>query len=177
MIRVELDEYQRLIAEQYGIARAKAYTPQFNGITLKKNYDLEANGGNFEEFILKQIDAVGAESAVADYFGLTDFVPKNGTYKNRADVATNLEVKHTRLFFGNLIITVIDRDNDIAVLVTGSMPSYSIIGWKIVSECKQEQYKSERLAPNSYLVPHAKLKPMADLEMIGDTVYERVHTL
>ena len=154
-------------ATNTGRQRAAAYKPQFEGITHKKNYDLERHGGDWHEFERKQIDAVGAESALAAFMGLDDFTPLNGTFKDVADVGHNLEIKHTHRDNGNLIISSIDRDNDIAVLVTGSMPTFSIIGWRPVLECKQDKYRSEKISGDSYLIPRFELYPMHHLMMIG----------
>lgn len=171
MIKVTLDRAQVSTAINIGIERATKYLPQFEGITVKKNYDLERNGGDWQEFASKQVDAVGAESAIAEYVGLMDFIPLNGTFKDVADVGENLEVKHTRRLDGNLIITSIDRDDDIAVLVIGCMPTFSLIGWRPVNECKQDRYRSERLIGDSYLVPSSELYPMQHLTMIGERAY------
>lgn len=177
MIVISLDELMLTRAIECGMERAQKYRPQYEGITDKKNYNLERHGGSFEEFAEIQIDAVGAECAVAEALGFEDFKPLNGTYKDRADVGQNIEVKHTYLEQGNLIITYLDRDNDIAVLVTGRGADYQVIGWLWVKECKQEQYRSQQLQGDSYLIPRAQLKPMAHIEMIGDMAYERTYSL
>ena len=171
MIKVTLDIVQVNIAINTGIKRATTYKPQFEGVTVKKNYDLELNGGDWQHFAAKQIDAVGAESAVAEYMGLSDFVPLNGTFKDVADVGENLEIKHTAMQYGNLIISSIDRDDDIAVLVTGCIPTYSIIGWRPVNECKQDKYRSDRIRGDSYLIPRLDLYPLHHLTMIGERAY------
>ena len=174
MIKVELDEYQRLIAEQYGIARAKNFIPHFEGKT-NTNYAQRNYGGDFEEFINRQILGVAAEIVVADYFGLTNFTPLNNVYKTKADVGTNVEVKYTHLMTGNLLVRKNDRDNDYCVLVIGDMDTFYIVGWIQVKDAKTEDNAKHHL-PGCYLVPHAQLKPMASLELIGDTAYERVNT-
>ena len=171
MYKVVLDVVQANIAIDTGIARAKLYKPQFDGQTTKKNYDQERHGGSFAEFATKQIDAVGAETAAAEYLGITDYEPQNGTYKDRADIAANVEVKHTYRRNGNLIISSIDRDSDIAILVIGRMPVYVVIGWFEVQLAKQDKYRSELITGDSYLIPRADLHPMQHLAMIGEAVY------
>ena len=171
MFKVVLDVVQANVAIDTGIKRANTYKPQFDGITAKKNYDQERHGGTFAEFATKQIDAVGAEVAAAGYLGLTDYEPQNGTYKDKADIGENIEVKHTYRRNGNLIISNLDRDSDIAILVIGRMPVYVVMGWFPIKEAKKESYRSELIRGDSYLVPRADLRPMTHLNMIGDCVY------
>jgi len=168
---ITLDIAQVDTATDKGKQRAASYKPQFEGITHKKNYDLERHGGDWNEFELKHIDAVGAESAVAAFMGLKNFKPLNGSFKDVADVGLNLEVKHTRRDNGNLIISSIDRDDDLAILVTGRMPTFSIIGWRPVIECKQDKYRSDRIRGDSYLIPRFDLYPLDQLIMIGACAY------
>jgi hypothetical protein len=171
MFKVVLDVAQANTAIDTGIARAKLYKPQFDGVTAKKNYDQERHGGTFAEFATKQIDAVGAETAAAEYLGITDYKPQNGTYKDKADIADNVEVKHTYKRNGNLIIASIDRDGDVAILVIGRMPVYVVMGWYLVKDAKQEAYRSELIRGDSYLVPRADLKPMTQLTLIKGQTY------
>ena len=171
MFKVVLDVKQANTAIDTGITRAKLYKPQFDGVTAKKNYDQERHGGTFAEFATKQIDAVGAETAAAEYLGITDYEPQNGTYKDKADIADNVEVKHTYKRNGNLIISSIDRDGDIAILVIGRMPVYVVMGWYLVKDAKQESYRSELIRGDSYLVPRADLKPMTQLTLIKGQTY------
>ncbi len=173
MTKVVLDELMVTRSIELGIERANKYRPQYAGITDKKNYDLMLHGGSFTEFAEKQIDAIGAECAVAEYFGFEDFKPLNGAYKDKADVGENIEVKHSYLACGNLLISGIDRNTDIAVLVIGRCPSYELVGWLPVFECKANKYRSAKILGDSYLVPRADLKPMDNLEMIRGWVYER----
>ena len=177
MAKVILDELMVTRSIECGIERANKYKPQYAGITDKKNYDLVRHGGSFKEFAEKQIDAVGAECAVAEYFGFKDFKPLNGTYKDRADVGQNIEVKHTYLEQGNLIITYLDRDDDFAVLVTGRCPSYYIVGYTMVNKCKDDKYRSELIIGDSYLIPRDELHSIHYLEVKGDTAYERLYSL
>jgi hypothetical protein len=175
MITIVLDEYQRLIAEQYGAQRARNFLPHFNGQT-NTNYVQQINGGDFEAFVNRQVLYVAAEIAVAEYFGLTDYMPSNSAYKDEADVGANIEVKYTHRREGDLLIRHRDRDSDYGVLVIGDINAFIIVGWYPIKEAKTEAYGKHHL-PGCYLVPKAQLKPMDSLEMIGDTAYERVNTL
>ena len=177
MAQVILDELMVMRSIECGIERANKYKPQYAGITDKKNYDLMRHGGSFKEFAEKQIDAVGAECAVAEYFGFEDFRPLNGAYKDKADVGQNIEVKHTYLEQGNLIITYLDRDNDFAVLVTGRCPHYQLVGWIMVKDCKNDKYRSESIKGDSYLIRRDNLQPIGHIKIDKDVAYERVPTL
>lgn len=171
MYKVVLDVRQANVAIDTGIARAKRYKSQYDGLTAKKNYDQERNGGSFAEFATKQIDAVGAETAAAELLGVVDYEPSNETYKDKADIGKNVEVKHTYRRTGNLIVSSIDRDSDIAILVIGRMPVYVVMGWFPVQLAKQDKYRSELITGESYLIPRADLHPMQHLAMIGDAEY------
>lgn len=171
MFKVVLDVKQANVAIDTGIIRAKRYKSQYDGVSTKKNYDQERHGGTFAEFATKQIDAVGAETAAAEYLGITDYEPSNETYKDKADIADNVEVKHTYKRNGNLIISSIDRDGDIAILVIGRMPVYVVMGWYLVKDAKQDSYRSELIRGDSYLVPRADLKPMTQLTLIKGQTY------
>jgi len=176
-MKIILDELMVTRSIECGIKRANRYRPQFEGVTTKKNYDQDLHGGSFSEFAEKQIDAVGAECVVAEYLGFEDYQPLNETYKDKADVGQNIEVKHTYLEQGNLIITGIDRDADIAVLVTGRCPTYYLAGWFWVKEAKDEKYRSELLVGDSYLIPRKDLLPVEFIEMDRDIAYERAYPL
>jgi hypothetical protein len=73
---------------------------------------------------------------VARYLGIADFEPTLNTFKNSADVGSRIEVKHTSWRDGHLIVKPSDRDSDLAVLVVGESPNYTIIGWLPVSMAK-----------------------------------------
>lgn len=174
---ITLDELMITRSIECGNKRAHNYKPQFAGVTNKKNYDLMRHGGDFNEFAEKQIEAVAAECAVAEYLGLSDYQPFNGGFKDVADVGFNVEVKHSSRDDANLIVSAIDRDKDIAVLVTGRCPSFRLIGWLPVKECKNDKYRSSLLLGDSYLIPRGNLKLISDLVMSGDTAYEREYSL
>jgi hypothetical protein len=174
MIRVMLNTSQVLISGTVGIERAKSYKAQYEGKTQKINYNQHRKGEDFRIFAKRQIDGVGGECAVAAYLGFIDYVPENGTYKDKADVGDNIEVKHTYYDNGGLIINVADRNEDIAVLVQGRCPTYFIAGWMYVKDCKNDRYRDTRIGGDSYLVQWQELRPMATLAMIGSKAYELV---
>ena len=113
------------------------------------------------EGIARDADSIGAEIAVAHYFGIKDFEPTCGTFKNLADVASFIEVKHTKWVDGHLIIKESDRNTDIAVLVTGTSPAYFICGWIPVAVAKKDRFKHAK--SDSWWVSQINLQPIDTL--------------
>ena len=113
---------------------------------------------NLHDSIARDAEAIGAEMVVARYLGITDFEPTLNTYKNSADVGYRVEVKHTSWKDGHLIVKPTDRDIDLAVLVVGDSPNYTIIGWIPVDVAKSPRFKSDQ--SNSWWVSQINLRPM-----------------
>ena len=111
--------------------------------------------GNFHDLVAEGAESVGAEIAVAQYFGIKGFKPTVNTFKNQADVMDRLEVKWTKYDNGRLIIYPSDRHNDVAILVTGRSPVYQIVGWIPIALARDEQFKHE--TQETYWVPQGKL--------------------
>ena len=155
MNRVVLDYSQEIQAHHIGLARVA---------DLKGRPD---HPGRFNkaislhEFILENAEAVAAEIAVAQYFGLKDFKPTLNTFKNEADVGSRLEVKWTKYDNGSLIINKTDRDNDVAVLVTGRSPVYMIAGWIPIKMARQPQFYHR--GQGNYWISQRDLFPITDL--------------
>ena len=155
MNRVVLDYSQEIQAHHIGLARVA---------DLKGRPD---HPGRFNkaislhEFILENAEAVAAEIAVAQYFGLKDFKPTLNTFKNEADVGSRLEVKWTKYDNGSLIINKTDRDTDVAVLVTGRSPVYMIAGWIPIKMARQPQFFHR--GQGNYWISQRDLFPITDL--------------
>jgi hypothetical protein len=110
---------------------------------------------NFHEMIAECAESVGAEIAVAEYFGIKGFKPTISTFKNEADVMDRLEVKWTKYDGGHLIINATDRPGDVAMLVTGKSPVYQLVGWIPIHLARQELFRHE--SQDNYWVPQGKL--------------------
>jgi hypothetical protein len=121
---------------------------------------------NLAKSIARDAEAIGAEMVVARYLGVKDFEPGINTFKNKADVGSSVEVKHTSWKDGHLIVKPSDRDSDIAVLVVGESPNYLIIGWIPVAVAKSPRYKSDQ--SNSYWVSQINLQPIETLRGSND---------
>ena len=113
---------------------------------------------NLAKSIARDAEAIGAEMVVARYLGIADFEPTLNTFKNSADVGSRIEVKHTSWKDGHLIVKPSDRDSDLAVLVVGESPNYTIIGWIPVEVAKTPRFKSDQ--SNSWWVSQINLRPM-----------------
>jgi len=77
----------------------------------------------------------------------------------KADVGTNVQVRHTVLDNGRLIVRDDDNNEHFYVLVTGRAPKMKIRGWIKGADAKKETYVN---APNNrepaYFVPQEMLK-------------------
>jgi len=156
--RVVLDYSQEITAHQVGLARVTELKgrPDHPG-RFNKAISLH-------EFILENAEAVAAEMAVAQYFGLRNFMPTLNTFKNQSDVDiehARLEVKWTKYDNGSLIINKTDRDQDVAVLVTGRSPVYYLAGWIPIKMARVPRFH-HRLQDN-YWITQRDLFPITDL--------------
>ncbi len=158
MIRIDITNAEQVAITKAGLRRAIDYIPQWEGVTVKRNYQHDRERLNFPEFVMQQSQAFGAEYAVGKYFqNPIDLSADN--HKNHADVGTNIEVKWTKWKDGCLILTELDRKEDIAVLVTGSMPKYYVCGWIPVSVARRP---SHQRSDGSWWIGQADLHPMAN---------------
>jgi len=114
----------------------------------------------FHESIYRNAEAIGSEMAVAAYFGIPNFEPTVNTFKLKADFGTGVEVKWTKWEGGHLIIKSSDRDDDVAILVTGASPTYELRGWMSVKRAKASRYFTR---DGSWWVPQSDLLPLDDL--------------
>ena len=157
-MKIMLDQQEQVLITRAGLQRALNYLPQWLGQTEKRNYQHDREALNFPEFVLQQSQALAAEVAVSKYFKQPIDL-KNLHYKKTADVGHNIEVKWTKWKDGSLILTELDRKEDIAILVTGSMPTFYVCGWiPIVMAKRNKQQRSD----GSWWVSQHDLHPMAD---------------
>jgi hypothetical protein len=153
--RVVLDYAQECQAHAFGFARV---------IGMKGRADHKGRFNkelSLHEFIGENGEAVGAEIAVAEFFGLKGFTPTLNTFKDEPDVGGRLEVKWTKYINGSLIINKTDRDDDVAVLVVGRSPVYALAGWIPVKMARVDRYY-HRLQDN-YWITQRDLFPISDL--------------
>jgi hypothetical protein len=116
---------------------------------------------SFHDFVAQMAESICAEMVVAKYFGLTNFDPADSQFKKTADVGSRIEVKWTKYDAGALIIGDSDRNTDIAVLVTGTSPTYSIKGWIPVVVAKNQRWR--RRDQPTFWVEQYNLHPIENL--------------
>ena len=109
------------------------------------------------------IDAAGAEMAVAKMLGRYWLAGVNEF--DIADVAPNLEVRHTQNSNGRLIVRRDAPEDRPFFLVRGTMPRYEIVGWIWACDAKRKEWLDD---PNGdgpcYMVPADQLRRLkADL--------------
>jgi hypothetical protein len=116
---------------------------------------------SFHEFVAQMAESICAEIIVAKYFGIENFDPADSQFKKTADVGSRIEVKWTKYDAGALIIGDSDRNSDIAVLVTGQSPTYSIKGWIPVAIAKNQRWR--RRDQPTFWVEQYNLHPIENL--------------
>lgn len=158
-MKYRLNAEEQSEAARIGLLRAQRYIPQFTGAYDRKADnpgDWDRLKGNFFKFAELQMEATAAEMVVSKYLGIDCGDLRDERFKSQADVGANIEVKHTAWDDGHLIISPRDRSSDIAVLVTGSCPTYRIAGWIPIAVAKQPRYKSNK--DSSYWVGQINLR-------------------
>ena len=109
IIKVILDYSQEVQAHTVGLDRVAS----INAVADHPNRAVR--NLNFHEYVSEMSESVGAEIAVAEYFGIKNFQPTNNTYKREADVGAQIEVKWTKYTDGSLIIGRTDRMSDVVM--------------------------------------------------------------
>lgn len=110
--------------------------------------------------VARDAEAAGAEIAFAKYLGIVGFQLTFDTFKSKADVGSKYEVKWSHWEDGSLILTERDREQDIAILVTGIAPNLYICGWIPVAVARPER---RRRSDNSWWIGQQDLHPIENL--------------
>jgi hypothetical protein len=170
-MKIVLDYAQQIRAAEVALSRIKE-------LDLKPNhssrYDKELS---FPEYVAQVTESIGAEIAVAKYFGMIGFDPAMSRFKLTADVGAAIEVKWTHYDGGSLIIYESDRNHDVAVLVVGKCPKYRIAGWIPVSIAKRDRYKHHKQP--TWWIGQQNLQPIENLyrSKYGEAVSGKVSNL
>jgi hypothetical protein len=164
--RVILDRSQEITAHRTALERAAVMSEEW--------FRLYGQQLNYHEMIAQHAESVGAEIAVAEYFGLRGFMPSINTFKSEADVElleARIEVKHTRHYQGHLILQESQRSrpNDVCILVRGKSPVYELVGWTVAHMAMAPKYKHSQ--QGNYWVSQRNLFEMKYLRSsnYGDT--------
>jgi hypothetical protein len=116
----------------------------------------------FHDYVAQVAESIVAEIMVARYLGYMNFDPRASQFKKTADVGSFIEVKWTRYENGQLIINESDRSTDVAILVTGTSPSYRLAGWIPVAMAKRPKYKNSKQP--TWWVDQKNLQPIENLK-------------
>ena len=164
--RVILDRSQEITAHRTALDRAAVMDESW--------FRLYGQNLNYHEMITQHAESVGAEIAVAEYFGLRNFMPSINTFKAEADVETleaRIEVKYTKYENGHLILQESQRSrpNDVCILVWGRSPVYNLSGWIPAHMAMTPRYKHSQ--QGNYWVSKRNLFEMKYLRSsnYGDT--------
>jgi hypothetical protein len=89
--------------------------------------------------------------------------------KHAADIGDDIDVKHTNHDDGKLIVHPDSHDDWYYVLVTGTVPTFTVRGWLFGREAKQQQFWAE-LQPNrpAFCVPQDMLRDPRELALIAN---------
>lgn len=154
MIEVELTKYEAYMAADVGCRRqiSSAYRKSKSRFgKLDKDYPFE-------------IHIAGALGELACAKALNIYWPGGVDTFKAADLGANLQVRTRPKPELDLIVRDDDKDEDVFILVTGTLPKYTVRGWIGGADAKQPQWKKN---PNgwgaAYFIPQSALRPMDQL--------------
>ena len=139
--------------EQFTAHKAAIFLAENNS-----NYWPTATTGSvlsLHDFLAQDAQSIASEWVVAKLMGY-GFDPYKQKGKRIADVGDNLEIRWTKYDYGKLIVRKYDRNEDIAILVTGEGPAYTVVGAMPVKMARTDKYKHPT-QPN-YWVPQPDLR-------------------
>lgn len=103
------------------------------------------------------VDGAGAEYAAAIALNVC-WTAGVDTYKLEPDLPPDWEVRRRSEEWHDLIVRPDDVDERRYLLVTGTLPKYTVRGWIAGTEAKQEQWlKDYGGRPAAYFVPQGEL--------------------
>jgi len=153
MHQVELTWYEILFAATVGIRR--------NVAAMSKRLP-DRYGFNSETGWQVHIEGACGEMAFAKCSGLYWSASIN-TFKNGGDVG-NIQVRTRSRADYDLIVRPDERDDDKFVLVTGTAPSYQVVGWIRGGDAKRETWKQTYgNRPPAFFVPKHELRPIEEI--------------
>lgn len=155
---IKFDNIDLAICSSLGLQRHMRKVQDGHNSGERMNINL-----SWQECVAEEAESIAAEWSVARYFNIefdTDTI--NDNYKNKADVGNGLEVKWTKYTDGHMIIHEWDRPSDIAVLVVGRSPVFTIKGWIPVSVARKPRYK--HVSQPKWWVGQMDLQPIETLK-------------
>jgi len=166
MICITLTPAEEITSARVGLARAESY--KTGDVNHRTGYNYSNKYQTYFEVISANIIASGAEIAVAKSLRIANFKPRVNTFKDEPDIDWNglpIEVKWTSWLAGHLIIQPSDRDDDVAILCTGTAPDYKVIGYLPIAAAKKTRFLHKS---GSYWVSQINLRP---IETITKSIY------
>jgi hypothetical protein len=105
------------------------------------------------------IEGVAAELAVAKTLGRY-YIPALHVQSGTEGDVAHYQVRSTEHANGCLLVKDGDRDEDVFVLVVGSMPKLTVVGWMRASEGKLPEWRRNVRGREAWFVPQSALHPM-----------------
>ena len=157
-MKVTLSWDEALIAEKIGEWRhIKARNDGLTRSTEARGKPSEEDDS--EEALQKDKDAAGAEMAVAKATNCYWPPSLDAQPKTVPDVGKAIQVRHTRLPHGSLIVSPKDEDDQYFFLVTGEIPEYEVRGFLKGKDAKKEEWlRDPNGRPAAYFVPQKALR-------------------
>lgn len=148
-MKITLTRDECHLAAQAGIARRL----EAMGSARVEVHGAASNG----DYWTVDIEAAGAELAVAKAMGRF-WTGTGGPDRETGDVG-GLQVRHSRRFDARLILHDRDIDDHAFVLITGSMPTFEVVGHILARDGKAADYWWAQAPRPAYFVPVAALTP------------------
>ena len=107
----------------------------------------------------RDIEGACAEAAFAKHMN----VFWNGSVNTFHDPDVGVvQIRHTQLPSGHLIVRQDDKDCEVFVLVIGTHPHYRIVGWMRAGDGKQDEWKRDEF---SWFIPQSSLHEISSLSI------------
>lgn len=120
-MKVTLTAHEMLLAGTVGLRRRLA--------------SMESRGGKFEQNLVYHkgtdtwdMDILSAMAEMAVAKALNVYWDGSVNTFKMPDLQGNIQVRHTKVKDGRLIVRPSDQDDDIFVLVTGTAPTFTVVG-------------------------------------------------
>lgn len=109
------------------------------------------------EDLVINVDASGAEMVVAKLLDKFWMAGVNRWAEHDVSTQLNVEVRHSTCANGHLVVYQKDIPERPYVLVTGTMPTYTVRGWKWGYEAKLAKWQNHRYEDKPFWVPQSEL--------------------
>lgn len=147
--------------------RRWAYAGVDRRISALENKRRGAHGFNRDDFWQLDVEGMLAEAVAANALGVY-FAPVTGRLDTTlGDVLPGVQVRSTKYKAGSLLVHESDHDTDRFILVTGAAPTYTIRGWCLGSEGKQERFVKTYKGRSAFWVPQSALHPFTKEDFVS----------